>query len=138
MTKIELKSAPDVARVIRAAFPGYKKHNAYLMVFRGGVSVNSYWDSGSRAEFAVVDMATGRRAALPTQSHPYFDIARAGMANTADAHVAVDARGNVTLRHLPEGFALVQAGVSCGKPATAWVYVPAENMARLLGAGVSA
>lgn len=134
VTKVELKSAPDIRRVVLSAFPSYRKHNAYISVFgEHGKTINSYWDGGSRDEYAVVELSTGKRHALPTQSHPYFNIVRNGAANTEDANVSVDHVGNVTLKHLPEGFVLVQAGTSCGKPATAHLYVPPENMAKLLG-----
>ncbi len=136
MQTIELKNAPDIKRVVLAAFPTYKKHKVMLSVFgEHGVSINSYWDGGSRSEYVVVDMATGKRHALPTHSHPYFDVSRRGLASTENADVQVDHVGNVTLKHLPEGLALVEAGTFCGKPATAFIRVNAANMAKLLPAG---
>jgi hypothetical protein len=135
MTELDLKAAPDVKRVVLAALPGYRKYNAYLKVFPScGVGINSYWDGRSKEEFAVVDMATGRTKLLPSASHPYYDIARQGMAGAKNAIVAVDHVRNVTLNVLPEGYALVRAGTFCGKPAMAYVVVPAVNMARLLAA----
>ena len=134
MQTIQLKTAPEVRRVIAAAFPSYRKQAAFLSVFNGGVSINSYWDGGSRDEFAIVELANMNRKSLPTRTHPYFDIAVKGLTNQENQDVSVDHVGNVTLKHLPEGFALVSAGTFCGKPATAHVYLNQENMAKLLAA----
>jgi hypothetical protein len=75
-----------------------------------------------------------QRKSLPTRTHPYFDITVRGLANTENADVEVDHVGNITLRRLPDGFALVAAGTFCGKAATAHVYLNAANLARLLAA----
>jgi len=132
---IELKSAPEVKAVVLAAFPSYRKQKATLSVFNGGVNINSYWDGGSRSEYAVVELASLQRKRLPTHSHPYFDVARHGIVNVETQDVAVDRVGNLTLIRLPAGFALVSAGTFCGKPATAHVYLNAGNMAKLLPGG---
>lgn len=136
MLTIELKSAPDVKRVITAAFPSYRKQRAFVSVFpEHGKTINSYWDGGSRDEYAIVELETGRRHALPTATHPYFDVTRYGLVNTQDDYVSVDHVGNVTLKALPDGFALVQAGTFCGKPSPAHLYVNAGNMPKYLEAG---
>ena len=134
--RIELKSAPEVKRVVCAAFPSYKKHNAYLSVFPGRLNINSYWDGGSRDEYAIVDLATMQRKNMPTSTHPYFDVARHGLADKSNDVIETDHVGNITLKMLPEGFALVSAGTFCGKAATAHVYLNEANMARLLPAKV--
>jgi hypothetical protein len=134
MHTVTLKIAPEVKAVVLAAFPAYRKQNAFLSAFGGGLSINSYWDGGSRTEFAVVELASLQRKSLPTRTHPYFDITVRGLANTENADVEVDHVGNITLRKLPEGFALVAAGTFCGKAATAHVYLNPANMARLLAA----
>lgn len=134
MLTIDLKTAPDVKRVIQAAFPAYKKHRAFVSVFNGGVNVNSYWDGGSKSEFAVVEIATFRRASLPTSTHPYFDVASKGLTNAQNGIVKVDHVGNITLETLPDGFVLVEAGTFCGKAATAHLFVPPANMPKFLRA----
>ena len=132
MTKIELKQAPEVKRLVLTAFPSYRKHNAYLSVFpESGVNINSFWDGGSRDDFAIVDLTTMQTKAMPTSTHPYFDLIAKGIHGTNDL-VSVD-RGNITLKQLPENFALVRAGTFCGKAATAHVYLPVTNMPRLIG-----
>jgi hypothetical protein len=131
-TSVKLKDAPEIKRLVLAAFPSYRKLNASLSVFYGNVNINSYWDGGSRSEYAIVDLATMQRKSLPTRTHPYFDVAARGMINAEDSIIKVDHVGNVELKVLPEGFALVEAGTFCGKPATAHVYLNAANMAKLL------
>lgn len=134
MTKIELKTAPEVKRVVLAAFPSYRKHNAWLSAFpESGMNVNSYWDGGSKDEYAIVDLATMRTKPMPSSTHPYFDVARYGIQGSNDL-VEVSDRGNITLKQLPENFAIVRAGTFCGKAATAHVFIPAANMPRLLEA----
>ena len=133
--KVNLKSAPEVQRVVRAAFPSYAKHNAYITDFPScGCNINSYWDGGSRSEYAIVRLDSMQRKTLPTSTHPYFDVARQGAAETENQDLAVDHAGNVTLKHLPEGFALVVCGIFCGKTATARVLVNESNMVKFLPA----
>jgi hypothetical protein len=134
---ITLKNAPEVRRVILTAFPSYRKQGAFLSVFpESGESINSYWDGGSRDEYAIVELATLQRKSLPTRTHPYFDVAVRGLCGAETQDLVVDHVGNITLKHLPEGFALIRAGTFCGKPATAHVYLNVENMAKLLPGGV--
>jgi hypothetical protein len=47
----------------------------------------------------------------------------------------VDGRGNATLKVLPEGFVLVEAGTFLGKPATAKVFLNPANITKILPAG---
>jgi len=133
--RIELKSAPEVKRLILAAFPSYKKHNAFLSAFNGGKNINSYWDGGSREEYRIVELSTLQLRPIPTSTHPYFDVARYGLANKENEVISVDHVGNIELKILPEGFALVAAGTFCGKPATAHVYLNPANLAKLLPGG---
>lgn len=133
MDRIPLRSAPELKRVVLAAFPSYRKRDAYLSVFTGKQNINSYWDGGSRDEYAIVELQSLQRKGLPTSSHPYFDIAARGLANASSPDVETDHVGNLYLKHLPEGFALVRAGTFCGKAATAHVYLNPANMAKLLG-----
>jgi hypothetical protein len=124
---VELKQHPELKRVVVAAFPSYKKHSAYLSEF-SPTTINTYWDGGSRDVYVVVELATGKHHALPTSSHPWFDL-RGITAESPDVEVE---RGVVTLKRLPEGFALVRGGVFCGKLATAHVLVNSANLTKLL------
>lgn len=117
---VELRHDPRMKAIVRAAFPRYAKRRAYVSVFSShGERINSYWDGGSRDEYAIVELATLRPSTLPTATHPYFDLAARGVASTEDEYVTVDHVGNVRLKAIPPGFVLVQAGTFCGKPATA-------------------
>lgn len=129
--RVELRSAPEVKAVIRAGFPSYRRRTAYLGEFRPR-SINSYWDGGSRDEFAIVHLDSLSRRSLPTASHPYFDIASRGNANRENEILSTDRVGNLTLKVLPDGYALVRSGVFQGKPAMAYVFVPASNLNDLL------
>jgi len=137
-TEITLRSAPEVKRLILRANPDYRKRQAVVATFpeSGGVYVNSYWDGGTKDEFAVVHIETLAMLSLPTSSHPYFDIARHGIQGE-NAAVVVDHYGNVTLKTLPDGYALVRTGWFCGKPSTATVYVLPGNLTPALTGGTA-
>lgn len=135
-TRYNLSQNLSIKAVVKAAFPDYRKRDAVVTVWGGSHSINSYWDGGSRSEYAIIELATLQRHPLPTSTHPYFDVAARGLANAQDEHISIDRVGNVTLKHLPDGFVLVQAGTFCGKPATAYVRVPPNNMPKLLEQGV--
>jgi hypothetical protein len=131
METITLKTAPEISKIVKAAFPAYKKQKVFLSVF-SPKSINTYWDGGSRDEYALVDLSSMRTKSLPTSTHPFFDVQDHGLANTNGNHVTVDHVGNITLNAIPEGFALVSAGTFCGKPATAHVRLHPNNMPRML------
>ncbi len=126
METINLKASPEFTRIIRAAFPSYKKKNVFLSEFSEGssVTINSMWDGGSRSVFVLVELSTLQVKALPTASHPYFDMH--GVTETTPDVVIT--RGIVDLVRLPEGFALIEGGSFCGKPATAHVYLNSRNI----------
>jgi hypothetical protein len=86
--------------------------------------------------YAIVELATGQSKPLPTQSHPFYDIERLGLANKEPVAIVVDGRGNVTLKFLPEGYALVVRGPLGIKPARASVYLTPANLTELLPAAV--
>lgn len=134
MEKVTLQFSPEVKAIVSAAFPDYRKRVAYVAAFGGRMNINSFWDGGSRSEYAIVDLASFRRKALPTATHPYFDIAVHGLANQESQAIESDQAGNCYLKALPEGFAIVQAGTFCGKSATAFIYVNPANLAKLLKA----
>ena len=130
METISLKLAPEIKALLAAVLPSYRKHNAFLSEFHSGVNINSYWDGGSRSTFVIVELATMRTRELPTASHPYFDLN--GVSGQNEDVTVV--KGNVHLNRLPEGFALIEAGTFCGKPATAHVYLNAANLTKMLPA----
>lgn len=115
MHKIELKAAPEVAAIIRAADPSYRKRYAYLMPREAVELSGTYWSGGSRSTYTAVNLETGKSAGAPQYNPPQFG-------------------GREPTVQIPEGVAIVQTGIFCGKPATAYVSVNPANMAKLLGA----
>lgn len=134
MQTVTLKTAPEVKRLVNAILPSYKKHNVFLSEFHS-LSVNSYWDDGSKSTFILVNLQDMTTQPLPSSTHPYFDVVRQGIQGESE-WVSVDGRGNITLKVLPEGFAVIECGTFCGKTATAHVFLNAANMSKLLGEGV--
>ena len=117
MQRIDLKTAPELVRVIRAADSTYRKHQATLCALETVSLSNTYWDGGSRSTYTAVCLTTGRNKGAPQYDPPQF-----GGPATAPT-VAI-----------PEGIAIVETGVFMGKTATARVYVNPANMAKLLTA----
>lgn len=112
---------PEIKRIIDAArVNGKRNGDVSIDEFRGPISMNSYWDGGSKDEFALVDLETLKTWSMPT-SHPYFDRRPNG-----------ERCGNLELSELPPNVCLVEGGYFCGKPATLKIRLRSENMARLL------
>lgn len=117
MHRVTLKTAPELARLIKAAAPDYRKREAVLMA-RDTVTISgTYWDGGSRSTYHAVDLATLRQLPAPQYNPPQF------------GGPATDPTVNI-----PEGAAIVCTGIFQGKPATARVYINPANMAKLIGA----
>lgn len=139
LSVLDLKQYPDLKEVVRAAFPSYKKHKVMVSAFHGGVNVNSYWDGGSKDEYAIVELATLKRMPLPTRTHPYFEVKAVGMVEAAkqDSFISIDHVGNIELNVLPPGYVLVGAGTFCGKPATAHIWFNETDIPKQLTEGQS-
>lgn len=114
---IQLKTAPELLRVIRAAMPSYKKHTATLFVTERVTLSGTYWSGGSRSSYYAVDLATGVCSGAPHYNPPQFG------GPQRDPEVEV-----------PEGVAIVKGGIFMGKPATATVFINPANAAKLLPA----
>jgi len=112
---IELKTAPELIRVIRAADGAYRKTKAFLRVQPTCTLHGTYWDGGSRTTYTAINLSTMRAATADQFAPPQFG--GPAQAPTVD---------------IPEGIAIVATGVFCGKPATASVYINPANAARLL------
>lgn len=132
---IQLSKDRTIKRIVSVAFPNYRKRTAWLSTFsERGQQINSYWDGGTRDEYAIVRLDDMTRAPMPSVGHPYFEVRGAGIPSGEDQYVSIDRVGNVTLKALPPGFVLVCAGTFCGKPATAKIYVNPADMPRMLPA----
>lgn len=133
MLTVELKNSPALKRLVKGAFPDYRKRNVFVSPFAAnGEHVNSYWDGGSRDEHVLIEINTLRTKPLPT-SHPFYDLAGKGISNVEDEYVTIDSAGNVRLKTIPRGYALVTAGTFCGKPATAHIKAHPDDLPTLTG-----
>lgn len=111
-----LKTAPELARVIKAADPNYRKREGCLLVRETVTIHDSYWSEGSRYTYHAVDLRTLRTLPAPQYNPPQFG-------GPADPVVTI-----------PEGVAIVKTGVFMGRTATATVYIHPNNATRLIGA----
>lgn len=116
---VELKSHPEVLRVIRAVSPSYRKAKAIIVTAERVELNGTYWDGGSRSSYCGVDLASMREVGngAPQYAPPQFGGPR--ITPTVE---------------LPEGRAIVKLGTFQGKTATATVYINPANMAKLLPA----
>lgn len=63
LTESQIKQVKQVAE--------YRGRNVKFKEFRPGMSLNSYWDSGSRDYFYFVNLATGASRAIPQNGTPF-------------------------------------------------------------------
>lgn len=112
---INLSEHPEVLRIIRAVDPKYRKHKAIIVVTETVSISGTYWDGGSRSSYAAVNMKTLVVGNAPSYNPPQFGGPQAAPRTK-----------------IPEGAAIVQVGVFCGKTATATVYISPANAAKLL------
>lgn len=117
MHRIALKTAPELARVIRAADPTYRKREACLLVRERVMLSGTYWDGGSRSTYHAVDLRTLRTLPAPQYNPPQY------CGPSTDPVVEI-----------PESVAIVKTGVFMGKTATATVYIHPNNATRFIGA----
>ena len=116
MYRVTLRTAPEIARIIKAADPNYRKREASILA-RETVAISAtYWDEGSRSTYHAVELATLRQLPAPHYNPPQFG------GPATDPTVAI-----------PEGVAIVCTGVFQGKTATARVYVNPSNLTKLIG-----
>lgn len=114
---IKLSDHPEVARLIKIADSSYKKHKATLWSGEKLALSGTYWDSGSRSTYTAINLETGRNIGAPQYAPPQF-----GGPKTDP------------IVEIPEGVAIVETGVFCGKTATASVYVNPKNLTKFLPA----
>lgn len=109
----------DTKQVKEAFLPHkYKKHHVMFYIDESGkpfnMSVNSYWDGGSKSYYVMLAVADGREVPLttdPTTSFPKF----------TDRKVEV-----------PVGFCICESGTFCGKTATAKIYCHRADLEKIL------
>jgi hypothetical protein len=117
-------SAPEIRRILEAArgVAGKRNGDVSVGVFSGPRVMNSYWDDGSRDEFALVELSTHRAWEVPT-THPFYDRLPNG-----------ERCGTLELRELPPGCCLVEGGYFRGKARGYRLHFREENLVGLLPA----
>ncbi len=96
---------PEIGRIVSAAFPKNKKTISVREFV--GQNVNSYWDSGSRDEYSLVNLSTLEVWHVP-HKHPHYD------------------KQTIDLESLPPNCVLVSGGIFRGKTAHCTVSCSAD------------
>lgn len=111
---------PEVKRIAKAAFPGYKGRKFRVEVTAKPRAYQNYWDEGSREYIKAVNLATGEafEPSLKSQNpfHP---------------------RAHVEVAPIP-GAAIVCHDIFCGKDVGLTVYVHPNDVTPALGVGEAA
>lgn len=115
MQTVDLKSHPEIKRVILAADSSYKKHKAFFNVKETVTLHGTYWDGGTRSTYTAVSIVEGKSKGAPQYPPAIF-----GGPQTAP---------QITI---PQGIAIIETGVFCGKTATASVTISPADAAKLL------
>jgi hypothetical protein len=117
MPVFKLSEFPALARIVRAAEPGYRKATAILCVYPRIEITGTYWDSGSRDHYTLVELLPhdtyGVRRLYGASAPPQF-----GGREPAPVELTND-------------IAVVSCGIFRGKPAHARLYVNPNTLARL-------
>ena len=110
---------PDEARkLFRSAFPSYNGRKFQLRGVDGPVDLRSYWDGGSRDYYALVRF-DGAVLDMPAQSAFDPAVPSAGAYN------------------IPEGVAVVEHSIFCGKDMGLTIIVPQSRLAAFLPAAAA-
>ena len=103
---VKLKERPDIARIIRAALPKYRKHTATLYEHHTEVTpTGTYWDGGSVTTYYHVTQRGSVRHVPAPSAPPQFG------------------GGEIKTFAIPHSDAVVSAGTFRGKPSFATVYL---------------
>jgi hypothetical protein len=101
---------PDIKRICRIAFPSYKGRKIKVIEVSEVTLSDRFWDGGTRSEWTAVNLETGERA--PPRIAGFKDPPNFGG----------PARDPVV--PLPQGFAIVENAIFCGKAMGLTVYLP--------------
>jgi len=104
MDIVNLQAGTTLANIVRLV--GSKKRKAILARPTDKVTLSgTYWDSGSRSDYFLVDLKMMQARPLAHYSPPQFNGPREDPVVNLEPHQAV-----------------VEAGVFCGKPSTPTIY----------------
>lgn len=116
--KLITVSSKDVAHLLQATFPDYRKKKAIIVPSTEVGLHGLNWEGGSRAMYRACTLS-GNATGGADSFH-----ALAPWANPAEG----------AKLPIPPGMVVVEAGTFCGKPATARVYVNPADMPKFLTA----
>lgn len=104
---------PAVRAALAATFPNYKGRKLSYRVEDSPLDVTSFWDGGSRSYFVLLELATLRARPVPQNGTPYD---------------GGPIRPNGV--HIPEGYAIVEHVIFCGKDLGIRFHVGPSDSAR--------
>jgi hypothetical protein len=104
---------PQIKAICKAAFPNYKGRKFYVQVGIP-VSLDSWWDGGSRDYYAFVDIVTNQSAQVHS-NHPAFEPNQPSTLKDPES--------------LPPNVAVVSHRISCGKDVGCTLYLRPSQMA---------
>jgi hypothetical protein len=110
METITLKDRPDLQKIVKMVDPKCRKAKAFLHRRNEVALSGTYWDGGSRSSYYLVNLATN-------------EVTAAGR----DAPVQFGGPRVDPVQKIEVGFAVVELGTFCGKPATPAIYLPIEG-----------
>lgn len=99
------KTTPKVKQIT-----GTRKREFALFDRGGAISTGSYWNGGTKYDFLIVNIRTGQQKNPPAGEYPTFQASYTPAENEI----------------------LIQTGVSCGKPATPFIYCRPEDKENVL------
>lgn len=102
----------EIKSIAKSAFPNYNGNKYQIKVFTP-MRLDSYWSSGSRDYYSIVNIGNDKMAAVPQNGTP-FD------ANT------------LQISELPYNMVIVQHTISCGKDLGITIYCREDNIKQYL------
>lgn len=109
METITLKDRPDLQKIVKMVDGKCRKAKAFLHRRNEVTLSGTYWDSGSRSQYYLVNLNSG--TVTPCASF---------------APVQFGGPREDRVQKIEPGFAVVETGTFCGKPATPSIYLPIE------------
>lgn len=117
METVILASNPNIKRLVLSANPSYRKAKAFIKVSATVTLSNTFWDGGSRSTYHAVRLIDG--FSLGAQQY---------------APAAFGGPRQSPVVEIPDGVAIVETGIFCGKPATASVTISPNDVTKFLPA----
>jgi uncharacterized protein YlbG (UPF0298 family) len=106
-------NAPEVKNIVKLTFPEYNGRDFIVSTFNGPMELRSYWDSGSRDFWSIINLSNNRSKMVPENGSPFIPKVW-------------------KLSKLPPNFALVRYHSGSYKYVT--VYIGQENISKMLPA----